>query len=506
MVWTLEDRTLLSAAVPTVNFAFVTADTDGSIYAVDTSGNLHWYKDTQRNGSGIVNGVVLTSFSAPNEGNAIATGWNQFTHVIDGGGGVLYTVDANGTLFWYKDLARNGTADWAPKSGRALGLPSGLSSWNIFAQIFSGQDGVLYAVNHSGYIYWFRDLAQNGSTDWDPNSGQNQLDTGGRVQGEFDQYIDLVANELPSGNRVIYGRNYAGQLVFWEDQANNGSENWGPTSGTVIAAGGWGPERFSHIFAGGEAGGGGILYGMDDAWETTGLRDASLAFYRDHAQNGVLAQNSDGTYYYPGWDPGSGNVIANGWSFPPLEGYSSAISVAPGASLSFYVSTGGSSITVTYLRLHADLNAEAYEEPFGNYGSPVGGSFTVPGQVRAVTASQPWAGARWDQNQSQPADFSLNVPNSWQSGLYAAQVVDDRGYATYISFIIKPASGPTNPIAFIVSTNTWDAYNAWGGRYQYTDSATTNGVGNGTTLSLLRPDPNATPIRDLNNAGVPSDM
>jgi hypothetical protein len=68
------------------SFKFVTADTgsttdpDGTqhtysaIYAVDTTGSLHWYKDTHRNGDGIVNGVT-TSFDAPNEGAVIGTGW-----------------------------------------------------------------------------------------------------------------------------------------------------------------------------------------------------------------------------------------------------------------------------------------------------------------------------------------------------------------------------------------------------------------------------------------------
>jgi hypothetical protein len=112
--------------------------------------------------------------------------------------------------------------------------------------------------------------------------------------------------------------------------------------------------------------------------------------------------------------------------------------------------------------------------------------FQVAGQVRAVTTAHPWEGAGWDTDAQHPADFTLTVPSGWQSGMYAAQAVDDRGYVTYITFVVKPGpAAERNPFAVIVNTNTWNAYNR-GGRSNYTGPQ-------GDSLSFLRPSPGATP-------------
>ena len=101
------------------SFRTVTGDTDGTIYAVEKSGNLLWYKDLARDGT--------TNF-APNNGVVIATGWDVFNRVIHGGNGVLYAIDAIGNLHWFKDTHRDGTpvtAGGAPSfDGRTKGPQS----------------------------------------------------------------------------------------------------------------------------------------------------------------------------------------------------------------------------------------------------------------------------------------------------------------------------------------------------------------------------------------------
>src|SRR6266446_5720130 len=64
---------LESRVVPST-FKFVTGDTDGTIYGVDTAGALHWYKVTDRDDSS-------GAFGVAHEGSVIGTGWNNFTHV-----------------------------------------------------------------------------------------------------------------------------------------------------------------------------------------------------------------------------------------------------------------------------------------------------------------------------------------------------------------------------------------------------------------------------------------
>jgi hypothetical protein len=460
-------RLTLEALEPRIvpSFKFIAGDTDGTIYAVDTAGDLHWYKDTHRNGSGIVNGIP-TSFDAPNEGAVIGTGWNQFTHVVDGGGGVLYATEPNGDLLWYKDVARNGTWGWDPASGSLIG-----TGWNVFSQVVSGGNGVLYAIEPNGNLLWYQDLAQNGTPDWAAGSS-NQIGSG------WNEFIDVISN----GSGLIYGRNYNGNLQWYQYLGQNGSTLWAGNSGAVVNTG-WYTESFSHMLSGGEFNGGGIIYAVADDWSVTGVRSTYLDFYEDTHQNGSGVANGVPTSFDA---PNEGAAVGYGWVYPTLEGYSSAMSAAPGGTLSFYVSTGGSTLTVTYLRLHVDASNIFSSD----YGVPVSGSFQVPGQERPVTTTQPWAGAGWDQDPSHPADFSVTVPSWWTSGLYAAQVVDDRGYVLYITFVVNPDPAHHSSIAVLANINTWNCYNDWGGRSRYNDPNGTFPV----SLSFLRPDPTATPI------------
>ena len=134
------------------SFRTFTGDTDGTIYTVERSGNLLWYKDLARDGT--------TNF-APNNGVVIATGWEIFNRVIDGGDGVLYAIDAIGNLRWYKDTHRDGT----PMDGHRAeprGPPSA-SGWGSFTQVFSGGDGVLYAIDRDGNLRWYKDTHRDGT-------------------------------------------------------------------------------------------------------------------------------------------------------------------------------------------------------------------------------------------------------------------------------------------------------------------------------------------------------
>jgi hypothetical protein len=220
-----------------------------------------------------------------------------------------------------------------------------------------------------------------------------------------------------------------------------------------------------------------------------------------------LQGHSDAWHYYesqPVYDP------TNPVPQPDpelLAGYSSAQSVASGETLNFYVSTtAGPDLTVTYVRLHDDL-----QQPLdGHYGDSVGGPFQyTTGQQRQLPATPYWEGAGWE---SGPADFSLTVPATWQSGLYAAQVVNDRGDEIFITFIVKPLLTDHNPIAVVVSTNTWNAYNNWGGQSQYSYPGAPGPYPNPPlTLSFLRPKREATPVLYFdgpyaNGATVPSDV
>ena len=98
------------------------------IYAVTTDGKLLWYRhnDPAEGASGFVNN---------GRGQQVGTGWIGFTQVFSGGGGVIYAVNADGRLLWYRHNDPNGGAPGFANNGRGQQVGVG---WNGFKEVFSG--------------------------------------------------------------------------------------------------------------------------------------------------------------------------------------------------------------------------------------------------------------------------------------------------------------------------------------------------------------------------------
>jgi hypothetical protein len=92
--------------------------------------------------------------------------------------GIIYAVDLNGDLLFYRDLAQNGTANWA-NGGQPQQIGTG---WSQVRLAFGGYNGIIYAVNPNGDLIFFQDLAQNGTANW-ANGGQPQVIGGGWQTG-----------------------------------------------------------------------------------------------------------------------------------------------------------------------------------------------------------------------------------------------------------------------------------------------------------------------------------
>jgi len=65
------------------------------------------------------------------------------------------------------------------------------------------------------------------------------------------------------------------------------------------------------------------------------------------------------------------------------------------------------------------------------------------------------------------------------------------GNEFYIVFVVKPAPASKRLLAILANTNTWTAYNAWGGKSHYSPKYSPPSF-----LSLRRPNPSTTPISD----------
>jgi hypothetical protein len=81
-----------------------------------------------------------------------------------------------------------------------------------------------------------------------------------------------------------------------------------------------------------------------------------------------------------------------------------------------------------------------------------------------------------------PAALVLDVDPGWRSGYYEVVLeidVDGKRRRSHAFFVVRPPTGtPTAPILLALSSNTWHAYNDFGGRNLYTG---------GTHVSLQRP-------------------
>jgi hypothetical protein len=93
----------------------------------------------------------------------------------------------------------------------------------------------------------------------------------------------------------------------------------------------------------------------------------------------------------------------------------------------------------------------------------------VPGQLHETPDDAYAAGCGW------PASVTVEVPDDWRSGGYVVELTarDGRGTATQDGFFaVRPArSAHTRPIALVLATYTWQAYNDWGGGSAYSRDA-----------------------------------
>jgi hypothetical protein len=70
------------------------------------------------------------------------SGWADYRFLFGGGDGIIYAVDGDGRLLFYRDEHRDGSGD--------IGAPTGvigLNGWADYRFLFDGGDGVIYAVD-----------------------------------------------------------------------------------------------------------------------------------------------------------------------------------------------------------------------------------------------------------------------------------------------------------------------------------------------------------------------
>ncbi len=137
-----------------------------------------------------------------------------------------------------------------------------------------------------------------------------------------------------------------------------------------------------------------------------------------------------------------------------IEAYPSSLSYSPGETAALHISTRSSAYHVLI-------------ERWGAQRTPVWSATDLTGSFHPVPDDAYSHGCRW------PEAVQVPIDESWTSGFYLVTLTAVGAPAgrdvAYTGFVVRAGNQPRRSKALLVmATNTWNAYNTWGGRSLYT--------------------------------------
>ena len=139
-----------------------------------------------------------------------------------------------------------------------------------------------------------------------------------------------------------------------------------------------------------------------------------------------------------------------------IDGYTHQLSYVPGEEIAFHISTSAENYSLEIARIGARREVVWHQAE-------------LPGEAQPIPADASSQGCGWSPT------FTLEVPETWQSGYYEGtlRATDGGGAQVYrnhrtaestLFFIVRPAEPGANTSTLLqLSTNTYNAYNNWGG-------------------------------------------
>ena len=417
----------------------ITSDLNGSIYSIKHTGDVYVNRHVKLDGTG--------PLAHPGLGTKIGTGWSGVSHLAAvrvGNGTCLIGVGSDGSV-----VAGVPSSTPSPLTGAAFGVRA----------VFGGTDGTFFTVTSTGAL-----LRQSISMSGDniAASPPTTLEPSGWGDG-----LAVFLN----GDGLFFDVTLDGQLRYQSvaTGAQPKSSAWTPLGP------GW--SRYHQVFGAGA----GNIYAIGS--------EGTLELRRYAA---------DGSGAVQVHAPTRSGKVGNGM-FPwtglaaNIEGYAWPMSYAPGETVNVKVGVRVSTppvgvaavvkdpvhYTVQFVRLRRWHNGaeKNYDEA---KPSPYDGK-TLTASRYEVPSDLLSRGAGWTTS------LTLAIPDSWETGVYAAKLTDTSGRSFYTSFIVRP-SGTRRPFAVLSNSNTWNAYNSWGGQGKYTHTHPLP-----TTLPFERPHPGLTP-------------
>ncbi len=442
----------------------IASDLNGTIFTIDHHGELFRNRHERDNGTGALLHLGL--------GRKIGTGWRDVTHLAAvhlGDRVMMAGVGAGGALVT-SHAPVMGTDEWSPVAPpQALG--ANIAAPGTLRKVFPGSRGMLYMVTGTGALH----RQQFAITD---ASSTAMLQAGTLDEVEPDGWASGLAL-FTNGDGVFFDLTRNGTLRYQSVT----SANTGPSKGGwVTLARAW--SRYQAVFAAGARG----IYAIS-AEGALELRPFTVAPTGQVQLEPRRSAHVIGSGLYP-W----GGLAAD------IEGYCWPLSHKPGDTVNVKVATRLSmppdgvpmavqdpacySVEFRRLRRMHHGKEAVYDDIMPT--SFAGKTFTA---ARGVLPDNLLThGAGWTEG------FSLTIPDlppddpgHWRPGIYAARCTDSLGRDFYVSFVVR-ATMRQRPFAVIANTNTWNAYNSWGGYGKYTHTYPVP-----ETLPFLRPHPGLTP-------------
>lgn len=160
---------------------------------------------------------------------------------------------------------------------------------------------------------------------------------------------------------------------------------------------------------------------------------------------GGTSSINENTYYVPG------NWQIHHPEDNQLQGYTDKTSYFAGEKLQLFINSEN------------NYNMEVYR--MGYYygeGAQLKGAYGefLAFQQTALPDSETMA-ANWSKT------GEITIPSNWESGMYLIKLIDSDLKESYIPFVIKNVHPSPNGIGVMISFNTYQAYNNWGGKSLY---------------------------------------
>ncbi len=141
--------------------------------------------------------------------------------------------------------------------------------------------------------------------------------------------------------------------------------------------------------------------------------------------------------------------------FDDIEGYCSALSYEPGDVAALHISTRADRYSVTV-------------ERWGGQREEVWRADGLTGSYHAPPPDADSQGCRW------PPAVEIPIGQDWRSGFHLVTLTahgsQPQRAVAHTGFVVRAGNGPgsRSDMLLVLATNTWNAYNTWGGASLYT--------------------------------------